>query len=218
MKQKPLSVAGLFAGAVFGVLISLTPAANAVTLDFVAEAAGDERGVADGTIINFDGLNVTFSATGGSAYFDDLWNGNPGGLGVCTNLTNSNQCNPGSDDNVSAGEAVTLGFADGPVDFSNLTFSNDSHFAVSASDTLLIGINGGALSVFTFSDAIASTFLGINDITFAFGGGSANNFYLNSATAVSAVPIPAALPLFGTGLAAMGFIGWRRKRKSAAAA
>ena len=30
---------------------------------------------------------------------------------------------------------------------------------------------------------------------------------------ISAVPLPAALPLFGTGLAAMGFIGWRRKRK-----
>ncbi len=32
---------------------------------------------------------------------------------------------------------------------------------------------------------------------------------------VSAIPIPAALPLFGTGLALMGFVGWRRKRKIA---
>lgn len=32
------------------------------------------------------------------------------------------------------------------------------------------------------------------------------------------VPVPAALPLFGTGLALMGFIGWRRRRKLAAAA
>ncbi|MCP4071902.1 MAG: hypothetical protein GY742_09220 [Hyphomicrobiales bacterium] len=30
------------------------------------------------------------------------------------------------------------------------------------------------------------------------------------------VPIPAALPLFGTGLALMGFVCWRRKRKAAA--
>ena len=29
------------------------------------------------------------------------------------------------------------------------------------------------------------------------------------------VPIPAALPLFGTALAGMGFIGWRRKRQAA---
>ncbi len=32
---------------------------------------------------------------------------------------------------------------------------------------------------------------------------------------VSVVPIPAALPLMGTGLALMGFMGWRRKRKAA---
>lgn len=30
------------------------------------------------------------------------------------------------------------------------------------------------------------------------------------------VPLPAALPLFGTGLAMLGFFGWRRKRKAAA--
>lgn len=33
---------------------------------------------------------------------------------------------------------------------------------------------------------------------------------------VSTVPVPAALPLFGTGLAIMGFIGWRRKQKTTA--
>lgn len=32
---------------------------------------------------------------------------------------------------------------------------------------------------------------------------------------VSVVPLPAALPLFGSGLAVMGFIGWRRKRLAA---
>src|SRR5262249_42887655 len=32
-------------------------------------------------------------------------------------------------------------------------------------------------------------------------------------SAVAATPLPAALPLFATGLGAMGLIGWRRKRK-----
>lgn len=32
---------------------------------------------------------------------------------------------------------------------------------------------------------------------------------------ISAVPVPAALPLFGTGLAIMGFIGWRRRKVAA---
>ena len=38
-----------------------------------------------------------------------------------------------------------------------------------------------------------------------------------SLTPVSATPLPAALPLFATGLGAMGLFGWRRKRKNAPA-
>lgn len=34
---------------------------------------------------------------------------------------------------------------------------------------------------------------------------------------VSVVPLPAALPLYGTGLAVMGLIGWHKRRKAAAA-
>jgi hypothetical protein len=34
---------------------------------------------------------------------------------------------------------------------------------------------------------------------------------------ITSTPLPAALPLFATGLGAMGLFGWRRKRKSAAA-
>jgi len=37
-------------------------------------------------------------------------------------------------------------------------------------------------------------------------------------TSVSPTPLPAALPLFATGLGAMGLLGWRRKRKAAAIA
>jgi hypothetical protein len=37
-------------------------------------------------------------------------------------------------------------------------------------------------------------------------------------TAPSAVPLPSALPLFASGLGALGLLGWRRKRKAQAAA
>jgi hypothetical protein len=37
-------------------------------------------------------------------------------------------------------------------------------------------------------------------------------------TALSAVPLPATLPLFATGLGALGLLGWRGKKKAAALA
>lgn len=42
-----------------------------------------------------------------------------------------------------------------------------------------------------------------------------DNVTLGVAASSSVVPVPAALPLFGTGLALMGFFGWRRKRRAA---
>ena len=55
------------------------------------------------------------------------------------------------------------------------------------------------------------------------GVGSAGNTdhpgtWLFVTTTVSTTPIPAALPLFASGLGAMGLLGWRRKRKVAAVA
>jgi hypothetical protein len=37
-----------------------------------------------------------------------------------------------------------------------------------------------------------------------------------SGTGINATPLPAALPLFASGLGALGLLGWRRKRKAAA--
>ena len=55
---------------------------------------------------------------------------------------------------------------------------------------------------------IISTFLAVGNVTDP-------NFQVNFSLATT--PIPAALPLFGTGLGALGLLGWRRKRKSTAA-
>ena len=43
------------------------------------------------------------------------------------------------------------------------------------------------------------------------------NYFVDDLTinAASATPLPAALPLFVSGLGALGLFGWRRKRKAA---
>ncbi len=46
-------------------------------------------------------------------------------------------------------------------------------------------------------------------------GGAVGVFVSGTISPVlSVVPLPASLPLFGSGLAALGFIGWRRKKKT----
>ena len=48
------------------------------------------------------------------------------------------------------------------------------------------------------------------------GGGIASSENVTfTPVAETETPIPAALPLFATGLAALGLLGWRRKRKQA---
>ena len=89
-------------------------------------------------------------------------------------------------------------------------------------------INGGIVTDHSTPTAIA--FKQINDtLVYAFfddsGAGPDKDFddmvvriELISATSISPAPLPAALPLFASGLGAMGLLGWRRKRKAALAA
>jgi len=45
---------------------------------------------------------------------------------------------------------------------------------------------------------------------------SSGNAFEYANLQVSAVPLPAALPLYGAGIAVLGFMGWRRRQKAAA--
>ena len=67
---------------------------------------------------------------------------------------------------------------------------------------------GGALATLDQS--------GQEEWVFAFSHVNPMPYTLSIETQISAVPLPAALPLYGAGLAVMGFAGWRKKRKAAA--
>ena len=62
-----------------------------------------------------------------------------------------------------------------------------------------------------------SAILGLSGWTTPYQPGVMTNAVFEVNGDINAVPLPAALPLFATGLGAMGLLGWRRKRKAQAA-
>lgn len=200
--------AAVFAGA-------MATTAGAATLDFVAEAAGNERGVANGTTIVFDGLGVTFGATEAGneafAYFDDLnASGNPAGLGVCTALNGPApaDCLRSGDDNLRATEELTLSF-DRTVTLTGFSFYDKVHAVLPRSGTeeLMWAVNGGAFQTLTFADALTATVANVSTITFGHAG---TDYYIGS---IAAVPLPAGVLLLSTALGGLGLA--RRKKTSA---
>lgn len=189
--------------------------ANAAFVNFVAEAAGNERGVADGTVVVMDGLAISFSAGPAGAdfaYFDDLFEGRAAGLGVCKTLEGAPpaECDDTTDDNIRAGEAVKLTFA-GPLNLSGFSFSDSDHYDLnsSANTLLLNGVEFTFADVVNLTAAVVAVVTGVSSIEFAYGGSNATEYYVNWFTAE--IPLPAAAPLLLAGIAGLSFASRRRK-------
>ncbi|MEK7264662.1 MAG: VPLPA-CTERM sorting domain-containing protein [Pseudomonadota bacterium] len=185
-------------------------AAQAAFIDFVADAAANPGGFAQGTTKTFGNIDVTITANPSNPFLDDLFNSKPGGLGACITIkTNAGFCDPkivGNSDNIGAGESVTLDFGQ-KVDISNLSFNAINHASLNNSPQTLL-VNGVE---WTFKNLLSAVLTGVSVLTLAYGGSNAAEFYVSSLTAV---PLPAAAPLLFSGLAGLAFAG-RRKRKTA---
>jgi hypothetical protein len=112
-------------------------------------------------------------------------------------------------------------------------FADFVEAAIDVTSTWAVGnnsftVSGGVLTVADFyacsSSSCSGVFqLNLGDLTPAYalfleGGGPSGEVAATTASfAPAGTPLPAALPLFGTGLGVMGLFGWLRKRKTASA-
>ena len=62
-------------------------------------------------------------------------------------------------------------------------------------------------------NALVSSDMLFDEVRFVSGG----NAFEYANVQLSVVPLPAALPLYGAGIAVLGFMGWRKRRKAATA-
>jgi hypothetical protein len=165
----------------------------------------------------FAGFGVTFSSVGGTPYILPYEPGNPfpvpvsspnwfgvGGPGTGFNYTLSfsnlldslsfTVPGTGNSTTMAAWSATAYSAANVQLDQvgnPNITFPN--------SLTQTYTLTGPAISYVVFFDNVqnfAGVHLALDDLT------------------MSQTPLPAALPLFASGLGALGLIGWRRKRRS----
>lgn len=161
-----------------------------------------------------DGITVDVSSVGGNLNSATGFDGGAAGLALLNDvgLVGTYDGFGIGDDEVSAGlQSLT-------VDFSP---------AVNIVSVFLLDLFNGEIATLNVGgdfngSNVAGGFLDIllnqtlSSITFTANAGGAinNNDFAIAGFEVAAVPLPAALPLLGAGFAALGFVGWRRKRRA----
>jgi len=202
-----------------------TSIASAAVFDFGAIANGNEYGAES---ISFTDNGVTVTATGWAGlnptgttpdYFAYLDSGNAG-LGVCQNL-NGDQCAPTSDDNVTYTETLRLVF-DHEVTIDGIIFVNGDHNTDFAGNFILTVDGISDTYALTNDFALPDLFGTVFEFYNPNSGGDSNvsnnqQFYINELTTGTrgldeppAVPIPAAVWLFGSGL--LGLVAVARRK------
>ena len=198
--------------------------ASAVDLNFGTHSIGNEHGISSGSFEVVNGVNLQFFSSH-NAYFDGPSGGKLGGLGVCKVLTATDQCDPGSDDNVSEREEwVAIVFADGPRDVLSLAFRDANHNDLTSGDTgLTVLLYNADLSLrqtitqsfaWFIANAGSAVFQNLGAIRFDYLNDNRGQQFYVDILGINDIPIPGALPLLLSGIAGLGFAS-RRKKKAA---
>ena len=227
-------LSGLRFGA-FAALLSAAAPSNAAIIDFTDQALiSGLNSIAGGFSGNVGGIGFDLTTTNAAGInFNQGYDGGSG-LGSCVSdavLACQRDGAGISDDEirgltVTSGQSMLLEF-DQLVSVDRLFFldlfvgNGTEQAAVSfdggVSYLLFDAIQSGNGGYLASSNGLSITDTGIMSILFtAFDGpflrDDGTNDYAFAGIEVTAVPIPAALPLFATAVAGMGFFGWRRKR------
>jgi hypothetical protein len=182
-------------------------------------------GGGDGTLVVGIGNSISFTSS------DGLSNYLPGGGGTAGALVQDYENPTTTSSGAYGGEVVALRLN---VDFSAAGFlpGTFGNLYLTGFGSPLAGLNGMTVSQFlTLNETLLGGGSGIytifdidlldDNLNTAFDPSSNFSFADAHLTVtnpnISATPLPATLPLFASGLGALGFFGWRRKRKNAAA-
>jgi hypothetical protein len=166
-------------------------------------------------------ISLTVSANGTNGVWGDFAP-NYGGLGVSSPGYTVGGAGVG-DDQIDSGQSLAFNFGTAVNLIGVLTLFDRAHTPFAGNSlTGDITINGITVSLANANgDNLGGLFNNITTLVLALGpnynGSTGDPEYYVSGLVVTPVPLPAALPLFATGLGALGLLGWRKKRKNAAA-
>jgi len=215
-----------FASAVLAAAAIAPAVANAEVLydNIGAPTAASDAAASAGPLYN----SFSTGATGPTiSQFDLLLSGTAGDGGTfqVQILTDNPGSGPGSTALFTSG-AISDNILSTAVTDVNFSFAG---VILAASNRYWIGLTGDALSSVQWAWTIGNGGTGVAGEYYAntlggpfsnddaIGAGEPYQMRVTDAPAVSTTPLPGALPLFATGLGALGVVGWRRKRKARAA-